>query len=134
QFVVPAWQSLRGRAPLPLAAGCRSPHARHDRHPVAGRGPALDLPGSRLVRVEVESVDVEEAHVRVLILIVGRVAGVVDDLDRPVVAVADAASGASGTTGSSRFAGFTRFAGLLRPLVLRLLGALAFGLLARLLR
>src|SRR5207248_8072930 len=63
---------------------CWSPRARRHRRAVAGGRPADDLPCPRLVRVEVEPIEVEEADMGVLVLVIGRVTGVIDDLDRSI--------------------------------------------------
>src|SRR6266571_2780927 len=75
-----------GRRIAPFAAGARRPRAKcGDRAVVAGRLPRLDLPRPGGPCVEVEAVDVERAHVRVVLHDGFVFARAVMDLDGAVV-------------------------------------------------
>jgi len=81
-------EGLRRRSGVELPVLIRLPRAvlLRGRERSSARRPRLDVPRAARVRIEVEAVDVEDAHVRIVIWIVLTVALVVDDLDRSVVA------------------------------------------------
>ena len=70
------------------------------KRPTAGR-PRFDVPGSTRVGVEVEPVEMEEAHMGIVIRIVLAIAWVADDFHDPVVSRGTASVSATGVRGRS---------------------------------